>query len=348
MTSFDPNAASPSESGVFGLPHAEADAKVVLVPVPFDATTSYRKGTAEGPWAILEASRQVDLFDLETGRPYAAGIYMSAECPEVSEWNVLGRAAAAPVIAAAGVIGDDAELARSLAEANDISKKVDDFVYARTRQLLEDGKIVGIVGGDHAVPFGALRAHAERYPGLGILHFDAHADLRPAYEGFVRSHASIMYNVLHELPQVSRIVQVGVRDFSEEEFTIIRESHGRVVTHFDADLRRERRKGITFDELAERIIEKLPREVYVSFDIDGLVAELCPHTGTPVPGGLAWDEALAVVEAVVRSGRTIVGFDVVEVAPGPDDDWDANVGARLLYKLIGFTLVSRGISRPIR
>ena len=345
---FDPNAASPIDSGVFGLPFTEADARVVLVPVPFDATTSYGKGAADGPHAIFEASKQVDLFDLDTGRPYEVGIAMLDESPEVRRWNDAARAEAEKVIAAAGVVAGNEPLERALAKVNVISGHVNHWVHREIARLLEAGKIAVVVGGDHSAPFGAIRAYAERFPGLGVLHFDAHADLRPAYEGFHFSHASIMENVVRRLP-IAKLVQVGIRDLSEEEFAMIAGSKGRIEAHFDVDLKRAKRSGTTWDVLANRMIENLPKEVYVSFDIDGLDPTLCPHTGTPVPGGFSFDEALAVLEALVRSGRTIVGFDLNEVAPGPEgDEWDANVGARLLYKLIGWTLVSQGLSRSVR
>ncbi len=342
---FDPNAPAMPDSGVFGLPHDETSARVILVPVPFDATTSYGKGAARGPTAILEASRQVDLYDLETGRPYDVGIHMLDESSDVRRWNAEANEASLPVIQAGGVVEGNAELVTALAKVNELSGKVNDFVHAECARLIAADKIVGLVGGDHAVPFGCIRAHAERYEGVGVLHFDAHCDLRPAYEGFEFSHASIMRNVVDRIPGVGRLVQVGIRDFSEEELAFIEQSSGRVTVHFDLDIKRAQRAGVPFEEIARRIASELPDQVYVSFDIDGLDPTLCPHTGTPVPGGLAFHEAVAVIEAVVRSGRTIVGFDLNEVAPGPEGDWDANVGARMLYKLIGWTLVSRGLSR---
>jgi len=177
---------------------------------------------------------------------------------------------------------------------------------------------------------------------MGVLHIDAHADLRRAYEGFVWSHASIMYNVATRIPQVSKLVQVGIRDYCGEELDFAKASKGRVVTHFDALLSRERAGGTPWLKQCQRIVRALPREVYVSFDIDGLDPALCPHTGTPVPGGLGFHQAFELVGELVRSGRRIVGLDLNEVAPGADgDEFDANVGARVLYKLIGWALLSQ-------
>jgi len=345
---FDPNAAAMPGSGVFGLFNTEADARVVLLPVPFDATTSYGKGAAKGPSAIIEASRQVDLFDLETGKPYEAGIFMLPESADVRAWNDEANDLSTAVIEAAGLVAGDPELESALAQVNAISARVNDFTHREAARLIATKKIVGLVGGDHAVPFGCIRAHAEAFPGLGVLHFDAHADLRPAYEGFEWSHASIMNNVARHCG-IEKLVQVGIRDLSEDEFQQIETSNGRIQAFYDVDLKRAQRRGESWDSIAERIAGALPQNVYVSFDVDGLDPALCPSTGTPVPGGLQFHEATAVLEAVVRSGRTIVGFDLNEVAPSADgDEWDANVGARLLYKLIGWTLLSQKLSTPPR
>lgn len=338
---FDPGAAAVG-GGVYGLPHTPDEARVVLLPVPWEPTTSYRKGTARGPAAILHASRQVDLFDRETGRPYEPGIAMLDVDPEIAAWNAEACAAAEPVIEAGGAIDGDADLAARLERVNALSGMLNDRVRAVAEAWLAKGKIVGLVGGDHASPFGSIAAHAARFPGMGVLHLDAHADLRDAYEGFAFSHASIMRNVADRLPGVARIVQIGIRDYSEDEQGYIDRSGGRVATLFDADIARRSAEGEAFGAIARAAIAALPQQVYLSFDIDGLDPALCPNTGTPVPGGLSFREASLLMAYVVESGRTIVGFDLTEVAPGPDgDEWDGNVGARLLYKMIGYALKSQ-------
>jgi agmatinase len=337
---FDPSAAA-GHDGLFGLPFSPEQAAAVMVPVPWEATVSYGSGTADGPAAILKASRQVDLLDRETGRPYVKGIAMLPISPEVRAWSDRARQAAIPVIAAGGP-GEDPALRAAAAEVDALGDRLNAWVYERTKALLDAEKLPGVVGGDHSAPFGAIRAVAERHPGLGVLHFDAHADLRRAYEGLRWSHASIMYNVLSELPGVARLVQVGVRDYCDEEDAFIRENAERVTTYFDPDLRRNLFDGESWARIALRIVASLPRHVYVSFDIDGLDPALCPHTGTPVLGGLSFPEATALLRLVVESGRRIVGFDLSEVAPDPaGGEWDGNVGARVLYKLIGFGLLSR-------
>jgi agmatinase len=207
--------------------------------------------------------------------------------------------------------------------------------------MLSRGKIVGVVGGDHSVSFGAIEAHAARFPGMGLLHVDAHADLRRAYQGFTWSHASVLENVASRLSDVSRIVQVGIREVSEEEVERIAASKGRIRTFYDGGLAQARFDGETWSEQVERIVAELGREVYVTFDVDGLDPALCPHTGTKVPGGLSFQMATTLIGAVVRSGRRIVGFDLTEVVPAGDGtEWDENVAARLLYKLIGWNIKS--------
>jgi agmatinase len=341
--SFDPNGPALEGSGIFGLPHSPDDAAFVLIPVPWDVTTSYRAGTAKGPAAILEASKQVDLFDVETGRPYARGIAMTDASPEVIEKGFDARRDAERVIEVAGAVEGDDSLIAALGRVNALGDWLNRWVGAEVERWLDRGKTVGVVGGDHSVPFGAIQAIAKRHPGVGVLHIDAHADLRDAYEGFTWSHASIMHNVATRLPDVERIVQVGIRDLSEDEHACIASSAGRIVTHFDAVTKGERFGGRSWASQCDAIVQSLPKEVYVSFDIDGLDPALCPHTGTPVPGGLSFEEASYLVGVVAKSGRSIVGFDLNEVAPGPEgDEWDANVGARMLYKLVGWAAVSAG------
>ncbi|MBM7115795.1 agmatinase family protein [Archangium primigenium] len=339
--SFDPSAAAAPGSGIFGLPHSPEEAHVVLIPVPFEATTSYGGGTSDGPQAVLEASRQVDLFDVETGRPYTRGISMLPEPAQWREWNTRAKERAVPIVEAGGIDPTQPELLAAAEEVNGLCSRLHEAVYQTAKEWLDKGKRVAAVGGDHSISYGIIRAHAEKYPGLGVLHLDAHADLRDAYEGFTWSHASIMHNVAERLPGVASLVQVAIRDMSEDEHRYIENSGGRVRAWFDSELQRQRFDGVPWNRQVDEILKPLPQHVYLSFDIDGLDPTLCPHTGTPVPGGLSFPEAVALVAGVVRSGRTIVGFDLTEVAPDPEGgEWDGNVGARLLYKMIGWMLKS--------
>lgn len=329
MQDFDPNAAASKDSGIFGLPFTVQQAKLILIPVPWEVTTSYGGGTSNGPQAIFEASKQVDLFDYDLGKFYEAGIAMTEFPDEVKMWNDTARPFAEAVISEE----DDGS---ALQKVNDYSVKLNHHVYTEAKKYLAQGKMIGLIGGDHSTPYGTIQALLEVYPNMGILHFDAHADMRTAFEGFEHSHASIMYNVI-STTDVKKLVQVGIRDFCEEEYNFIQAHPDRIHTFFDSALFDEKMKGKNWSDICDDIIQHLPQEVYVSFDIDGLDPRFCPHTGTPVPGGLDFQEAIYLLKKVVKSGRKIIGFDLNEVAPG-DDEWDANVGARLLYKLCGFTL----------
>ncbi|MCA8957308.1 MAG: agmatinase family protein [Planctomycetes bacterium] len=332
---FDPDAGARPDSGIFGLDHTRADAHLVLVPVPFDATVSYGCGTADGPAAILEASHQVDLFDIQTGRAWARGIHMLEESAAIRAANQKARDLAAPLIAQGGATAADAAV---VAQVDALCAGVHAEVEAQVATILGEGKIPGVVGGDHSVSLGALRAVGAHRGEFGILHVDAHADLREAYEGFRYSHASIMHNVLAEVPAAQRLVQIGIRDLGERELRRAAEDP-RVMLHHDQIWRTKLMSGAVFAGLCEEAITALPDHVYVSFDIDGLDPALCPGTGTPVPGGLSFAEACLLLQMLVESGRRIVGFDLCEVAPRGEDPWDGNVGARILYKLCGFSLL---------
>jgi agmatinase len=338
---FDPSGPAQAGSGIYGISTSAEQSLVHLIPVPFEATTSYRGGTSAAPQAILEASYQVDLYDVDTGRPYEHGIYLWPESPEIHRLNARAKRAAQTVIKAATGGRAPAGLARALKTVDEACARVNAIVREIAARALDAGKLTGLVGGDHSTPFGLIEAVAARHPGVGVLHFDAHHDLRDAYEGFAWSHASIMHNVATRIPGVAKLVQVGIRDFSEEEAQMVKTSGGRIVAFYDRDIALARFAGEPFTKTAKAIAESLPDEVHVSFDIDGLDPRYCPRTGTPVPGGLDIQEAYHILREVVASGRRIVGFDLNEVTPGPDE-WDANVGARVLYKLIGFALRSRG------
>jgi len=335
--------------GVFALPYRASEALVHLIPVPFEATVSAGTGTVDGPSAIREASHQVDLLDADFGRPYRVGIWLHPESRTIRRWNRDARQAAQPVIDVLGEIGTSRKLAKLRERVNTIGHNLNQWVEEQVDRLLDDGRIVGLIGGDHSIPYGSIRAHARRWPGMGILHFDAHYDLRAAYEGFTWSHASVMHNVLTHIPEVGRIVPVGIRDFCDEEHDRARTASHRVCAFTDRELRRDQQSGRPFADVAAEIADALPQDVYVSCDIDGLDPAFCPGTGTPVPGGLGFQEAVAILEAVVASGRRMVGFDLVEVAPrGDDDGWNAKIGARLLYKIIGATVRSRTMGLGLR
>ncbi|HEX7414367.1 MAG TPA: arginase family protein, partial [Bacteroidia bacterium] len=165
-----------------------------------------------------------------------------------------------------------------------------------------------------------------------------------AYESFEFSHASIMFNAL-KIKELTKLVQVGIRDYCEEELHLINNSNGRVITFFDRDIKQQQYNGETWGAICDKIISNLPDKIYLSFDIDGLDHKLCPHTGTPVAGGFEAEQVLFLLEKVVKSGKRILAFDLNEVSPGPEgDDWDANVAARLLYRMANLVAHSNGKS----
>ncbi len=262
--------------------------------------------------------------------------------PEVVRWNAEASDLAVPIIQAGGCLGSDPEATAQLEKVNAHCRALDQWVEEQTAALLDAEKIVGIVGGDHSVALGSIAAHAAHHGAMGVLHVDAHADLRVSYEGFERSHASVMHNVLERVSGIDVLVQVGVRDLSEQEYARTQDD-SRVVTYFDHSLRRRLHAGEPWRRLCEEIVDHLPPRVYVSFDIDGLEPAYCPHTGTPVPGGLGFGHAMTLLSALLWRNKTVVGFDLVEVAPGPEGstEIDANVGARILYRLGALALLGR-------
>jgi agmatinase len=216
------------------------------------------------------------------------------------------------------------------------------IVQGRVTVILEAGRLPVILGGDHSTALAGIRACAEHRGQLGVLQIDAHMDFREAYQGFTNSHASIMFNALQSLPAMSHVVQVGIRDCSSTERRV-GEMHPRVRTYFDDDIADRLAEGERWRDLCREIVGYLPERVYITFDIDGLDPALCPTTGTPVPGGLSFQQASVLLHTLAESGKHVVGCDLVEVGPGrgDGDEFDANVGARVLYRLLGCALATR-------
>ncbi|MDR2813226.1 MAG: agmatinase family protein [Prevotellaceae bacterium] len=346
---FNPNNIGIPNGSYFALPFTADNALLALLPVPWDATTSYRPGAANAPQAILAASPQIDLFDLDNGDAWTAGIYTLPESVEIRRLGRAARRNAEKVIALLekGADENSATVKPYLDSVNKASSTLNSWVYGQTLPLLRRGQPVGLVGGDHSTPLGYIRALGEVHESFGILHIDAHADLRKAYEGFEFSHASIMYNVIKHVPSVKKLVQVGVRDLCKDEAEFA-ESNPLIEQFNDYRLHENFFNNITWGTLCEKILVSLPQKVYISFDIDGLSPDCCPNTGTPVPGGLSFHQASYLLKQLVKQGKTIVGFDLCEVAPDHSgSEWDATVGARVLYKLCGFCIRSHEEHRKI-
>lgn len=326
---FDPDGVGLKNGHFIGLPFSEEESEVVVISVPWDVTVSFGAGTADGPTAVLDESSQLDLEDPYMPGGWAKGIFVRPSEVKIRESSLRNRAIAEEYIAHLEAGGQPATKSSILESLNSLCESLQDHVYQQAKSIIENGQIPGVLGGDHSTPFGLIRASLEKHPQMGILQVDAHMDLRNAYEGFTWSHASIFRNVLDRLP-AKCLVQIGIRDYCQAEWTYAMNSLDRVHVYRDRDIREEMFRGASFDYMIQQVIEKLPQDVHISFDIDGLEPSLCPGTGTPVPGGLSFAEATFLLEAIHRSGRRIVSFDLCETGPGL---WDANVAARILYKL---------------
>jgi agmatinase len=336
LSNHDPNSVSNPNFNIFGLPTTEDNAKLILLPVPWEVTVSYGTSTSRAPEAVFKASRQVDLYDADFPECWRKGFFMREMDKKVlMKSDYLRKEAELYIdyIAEGGEVEDNQFMNKTMREVNEGSHYLNNWVYEQTKALLAKNKLVGIVGGDHSAPLGFFKAIAEKHGSFGLMQIDAHCDLRDTYEGFNYSHASVMFNALKEIPQLERLVQVGVRDYSPAEWEYIKNSNYRVVTYFDKEIKERIFEGETWKILADEIISKLPDKVYISFDIDGLDRKLCPFTGTPVPGGFELDQVFYLFKRLYQSGKSIVGFDLCEVGIGGDTDWDANVGARVLFKL---------------
>lgn len=341
LSKFDPNTVGLKSNNIFGLPFKEEDAALVLLPVPWEVTISYRDGTSRGPENIYDASMQVDLYDPDVTDGWKKGFHMLPIDKVIRKKSDYLRQCAELIIShliEGGVVAENEQLSEKLEEVNCGGVMLTNWVHEMTANLLKEGKKVGLIGGDHSTPLGFIKALSEVHSEFGILQIDAHADLRNAYEGFTYSHASIMYNVLEQVPQMKKLVQVGIRDYCDEELLLINQNPQRIATFFDKDIKEQQFEGKTWKQVCQDIVNELPQKVYISFDIDGLDPKLCPDTGTPVPGGFELDQVYYLFKILKASGREIIGFDLVEVSCGEHthDGIDSIVGARLLYKMCNY------------
>ncbi|PIT98758.1 MAG: agmatinase [Bdellovibrionales bacterium CG10_big_fil_rev_8_21_14_0_10_45_34] len=325
---------------LFGLDVGFSEAEVVVLPVPWDVTTSYRSGAASGPDAVIEASYQVDLYsewvkDAGNLRLHTLDVPLQIK-NKSSELRLQVEKYLEAITRGEQETKDFKTIVENV---NLESGKLNQWVKKEVENIVSSGKIPFLLGGDHSVPFGAVEAMSEAVKEFSILHLDAHADLRKSYEGFEHSHASIMYNILSHAPSVKRIVQFGIRDYSSTEREMIA-SESRLKVFFDDDIQKRLFEGETWASIVDEIIEALPTEnVYLSFDIDGLDPSLCPTTGTPVPGGISYSQLKYLLFRLGKSKKKIIGGDLVEVAPRfredlQKDQWDGNVGARVLFMML--------------
>lgn len=269
--------------------------QIVILPLPYEATTSYGKGTIEGPREIIRASAFVEFFDEETEREL---------CFEKGIATL-----------------------KSL-KFKKLSQK-DAFCEIQTaiETVLKEGKFLVCLGGEHTITLPILKVFYEKYPKISILQFDAHSDLRLSYEDNPYSHACVMARILEFLPS-DKIVQVGIRAQSIEEFQLIKEKN--ISTFYAWKIK----QNLYGTDWVKKIVEKLTEEVYITFDLDFFDPSIMPSTGTPEPEGFNFTEAINIVREVVRSGRKIIGFDVVELAPIKDLHHPNLTTAKLIYKIL--------------
>jgi agmatinase len=342
VNNYNPNATGRRNRRLFGIPDKARAVRTVVLPVPWDVTCSYGTGAARAPAAILAASPQLDLWHPRKAEAWRLAPALARTPAGLVRLNGALRPLAAARIAwleAGAPARRRAAMDRALVRVNAGCATMVRAVRKWSAGQLATGRLVGVLGGDHSTALGLIQAVADRHAAFGILQIDAHMDLRRAYEGFTFSHAAAMHNAL-QCRQVERLVQVGVRDCCEEEMRCAENSAGRVRVFTDRDVKRLQFDGTPWSAVCARIVDALPEQVYLSVDVDGLDPALCPHTGTPVPGGLSYAEAVCLAERVVDSGRRIVAFDLCEVAPGARGEWDAAVGARLLFELAILMAVS--------
>jgi len=335
LSHFDSNFPSNPKNTIFGLPFTEEDARLIILPVPWEVTVSYNAGTARAAEHICKASLQIDLIDADVKDGWRKGFYMrNIDKKILMKSDYLRKEAELYInyISHGEKVEDNRFMYKTLKEVNAGGLFLNNWVYEQTKELLDKDKLVGLVGGDHSTPFGFYKAIAEKHEDFGILQIDAHCDLREAYENFKYSHASVMYNALTEIPQLIKLVQIGVRDYSISETEYIANSNNRVITYFDKQIKERLYEGETWKIIVDEIVNHLPNKIFISFDIDGLDPKLCPHTGTPVQGGFETEQIFYLFKKVLQSGRRIIGFDLNEVGISADE-WDENVGARVLFKL---------------
>ncbi len=342
LSQFDPNRASNPNNNIFGLPFPEEDARVIILPVPWEVTVSYNSGTARAAEHILKSSFQVDLYDSDYPQAWRQGFFIRETDKKVlMKSDYLRKEAELYIdyISKGEDVSKNQFMSKSLKEINEGSRILNNWVYEKSIEILNKGKLLGLLGGDHSTPLGYFKAIGEKEGDFGIIQIDAHCDLRKAYEGFTYSHASIMYNALSEIPQIQRLVQVGVRDYCEEEWVYISNSNHRVITYLDREIKERQFDGQSWKQIASEIVGHLPQKVFISFDVDGLDPKLCPNTGTPVQGGFEIEQIAYLFKLINKSGRKIIGFDLNETGIS-ETEWDSNVAARILFKLCNLLVES--------
>lgn len=278
-----------SKNTYAGIPDKYArleDARVVLIPVPYDGTSTWQKGADKGPEAFLHASENMELFDIETrSEPYKKGVYLA---PPVSE--------------------------------NSSPEKMVEAVHKITKNYIKQDKFVTLFGGEHSISIGSIRAFNESFSGLTVLQIDAHADLRPSYEGSTCNHACAVY----EASKNTKLIQVGIRSMDISE-----------LEHMTEDQVYFAHKMVSDDDWMEDSISQMTENVFITIDLDAFDPSVLPSTGTPEPGGMLWYEMTEYLKEVFKK-KNVVGFDIVELCPNPAEPSSDFLAAKLYYKMLAY------------
>jgi len=273
------------------------NSQIVIVSAPYEHTVSYGGGAKFGPEAILKAGGYVEFYDDEFDRELCFDTGIATIVPlDFTE------------------ITDQAAL---------------DLIENQVKKCLEDEKFVVTLGGEHTISNAPIKAHFAKYPNMSILQFDAHSDFREEYLGSPFSHASIFARVKDYFP-ANKITQVGIRAQCIEEAKFIKENN--VNTFYASAIRR----GIHSTNWQKTVVDTLSDEIYISFDVDYFDPSIMPSTGTPEPDGFLYNETLEVFREIIRQGKKIIGFDIVELAPKDDLHHPDLTSARLLYKMLNY------------
>ncbi len=276
-----------SKKNYAGIPDKYAridEAKVVLIPVPYDGTSTWQKGADKGPDAFLNASENMELFDIETRTEvYKKGVYLA---PPVTE--------------------------------DSSPEKMVEAVYKTTKNYIKQDKFVTLFGGEHSISIGSIRAFNESFEDLTVVQLDAHADLRPEYEGSKCNHAC----ALHEASKTTNLIQVGIRSMDVSENEHMDENQ----VYFAHDL---------YEDWQEDAIGQMTPNVFITIDLDAFDPSIMPSTGTPEPGGLFWYETLEFLKMMFKK-KNVVGFDIVELCPNKDEKSSDFLAAKLYYKMLSY------------
>jgi agmatinase len=319
---------------IFGLP-THPNPKIEILPIPWDTCAPFERGTRHAPKAIQIASTQLALYDLEYGAFWKEGIFMhdvESRYMHLSEHmkSLLQTC-----------ISSDEENVPISKQIDTIVEEFQDDIYQKSKTLLAEEKIVGVLGGEHSSSYGLIRASSELFSdgNFGVVHINAHLCFQNDGGRIRNSRSSIFWHV-SKLQHVQKIVGLGIRDVEEQEVLYANSLGTRHRTYYDHELSRRLLSGESWLSIVNECIQHLPPNIHISIDIDGLDPFLCPNTRSPVPGGLSFQQLQALLFRLSQS-RNIVSFDLCEVAPDPQNEWDANVGARVLYKLCGAAMASQ-------